>query len=130
MQGYLTQGRIVLLRTGPGTGTTISFEITFEGYTGAVEVLVVDTTELDADSGTVISAEVISLQEGTEPLQGDFTLSFRGQETAALSYDADADEVTQRFFRTTSPSNTLERFSNLDCPIEVGISALYLTRGW
>lgn len=74
----------------------MSFEITFEGYTGAVEALVVDTTELDADSGTVVAAEVTSLQEGTEPLRGDFTLSFRGHETAALSYNADADEVKKK----------------------------------
>lgn len=54
----------------------------------------VDTTELDPESGAIVSAEVISLQEGTEPLRGDFTLIFQGQETAALSYDATADEVT------------------------------------
>lgn len=53
-----------------------------------------DTTELDAESGAIVSAEAVSLQEGTEPLRGDFTLFFQGQETAALSYDATADEVT------------------------------------
>lgn len=76
-----------------GTGTTISYEITFDGYAGALELLVPDTSELVAESGAVVSAEVISLQEGTEPLRGDFTLSFRGAETVALSYDATADEV-------------------------------------
>lgn len=68
-------------------------EITFEGYSGAVEALVVDTNELTANSGAVVSAEVTTVQEGTEPLQGDFTLSFQGQETPALSFDADASEV-------------------------------------
>lgn len=79
--------------TPSGTGTTISYEITFTGYTGPVDLLVVDTTELVPESGAIVFAEVISLQEGTEPLRGDFTLIFRGQETAALSYDATADEV-------------------------------------
>lgn len=84
---------ILFFCIGPGTGTTISYEIAFEGYTGAVETLVVDTAELVADSGAVVSAEVIVLEEGTEPLRGDFSLAFRGQETPALSYDVDADEV-------------------------------------
>lgn len=70
-----------------------SFVITFDGYTGAVEALVVDTNELTADSGAVVTAEVNTLQEGTEPLEGDFTLSFQGQETPALGLDATANEV-------------------------------------
>lgn len=76
------------------TGTT-SFEITFEGYSGDVEALVVDTNQLTADSETVVSAEVTIVQEGTEPLLGDFTLGFQGQETPALSADASADEVSR-----------------------------------
>lgn len=86
-----------VIRPPPGTGTTISYEITFTRYTGPVDLLVVDTTELDPESGAIVSAEAISLQEGTEPLRGDFTLIFDGQETAALSYDATADEVTRYF---------------------------------
>lgn len=78
--------------TASATGI-ISFEISFDGYTGAIEALVVDTNELVADSETVVTAEVIDLQEGTEPLEGDFTLSFQGQETPALSLDANANEV-------------------------------------
>ncbi|CAN0156587.1 unnamed protein product, partial [Hapterophycus canaliculatus] len=78
------------------TGTIVSYEITFEGYAGAVEALVVDTTELVADSGAVVSAEVFVLEEGTEPLRGDFTLSFGGEETAALSYDVDATEMKRQ----------------------------------
>lgn len=74
----------------PVAGT---FEITFDGYTGAVEALVVDTNQLTAVLGTVVTAEVITVQEGTEPLLGDFTLSFRGQETPALSLDAADSEV-------------------------------------
>lgn len=61
---------------------------------GDVEPLVPDTSELVAESGAVVSSEVITLEEGTEPLRGDFTLSFRGQETTALSYNSTADEVT------------------------------------
>lgn len=71
----------------------MSFEITFDGYVGAVEALVVDTNDLTADSGTVVSAVVTLLEEGTEPLRGDFTLSFQGYETSALSYDSNANEV-------------------------------------
>lgn len=77
----------------PGTGTAISYEITFTGYTGPIELLVADTSELDAETGAVVSFEAVTLEEGTEPLRGDFTLSFQGQETAALSYDSTADEV-------------------------------------
>ncbi|CAM9800578.1 unnamed protein product [Ectocarpus sp. 6 AP-2014] len=90
-----TLGDVEVARTISGTGTTITYEITFDGYTGAVEDLVLDTTELEADSGAVVSAEVITLQEGTEPLQGDFSLIYRGHETAALSYDADATEASR-----------------------------------
>lgn len=82
-----------MLRNYAGTGTTISYEITFTGYTGSVEPLVADTSELDAETGAVISFEAVTLEEGTEPLRGDFTLGFQGQETAALSYDSTADEV-------------------------------------
>ena len=78
----------------PGAGTTVSYEITFTGYTGPIDLLVMDTSELDPESGDIVSAEAVSLQEGTEPLRGDFTLIFQGQETAALSYNATADEVT------------------------------------
>lgn len=76
-----------------GTGTTVSYEITFDDYIGVVEPLVPDTTELVAQSGEVISSEVITDQEGTEPLRGDFTLSFRGHRTPALSYNTTAEEV-------------------------------------
>lgn len=55
--------------------------------------MVPDTSELDAESGAMVSAEVVTLQEGTEPLRGDFTLIFDGEETSALSHDASADEV-------------------------------------
>lgn len=82
-----------MISANQGAGTTTSYEITFEGYTGPVETLVVDTSELVADSGAVVSADVIVLEEGTEPLRGDFSLLFGGQETAALSFDVDADEV-------------------------------------
>lgn len=76
-----------------GTGTTISYEVTFTGYTGPVELLVADTSELDAETGAIVSFEAVKFEEGTEPLRGDFTLSFQGQETVALSYDSTADEV-------------------------------------
>lgn len=72
----------------------ISFAITFDGYTGAVEPLVVDTNELTAASGTV-TAEVATRQEGTETLRGDFTLSFQGQGTPALSINATDVEVSR-----------------------------------
>lgn len=87
-------------RLHPAASATgvISFEITFQGYTGAVEALVVDTNELTAASGTVVSAEVTTLQEGTEALEGDFTLSFQGQETPAISLDASANEVRRRVY--------------------------------
>lgn len=99
----------------PGTGTTITYEITFDGYTGAVEDLVVDTTELEAGSGAVVSAEVITLQEGTEPLRGDFSLIYGGHETTALSYDADATEAsrtavhTKRLLGQNVGQNSLQR---------------------
>lgn len=76
-----------------GTGTTISYEITFKEYVGEVEPLVPDTSELVASSGAVVATEVVVLEEGTEPLRGDFTLRFRGQGTPALNYSATADEV-------------------------------------
>lgn len=79
-----------------GSGAVISYEITFDGYIGAVEPLVPDTSELVAQSGTVVSSEVVTLQEGTEPLRGDFTLRFRGQGTPALSYTSTANEVLTR----------------------------------
>lgn len=77
-----------------GAGTIVSYEITFDDYIGVVEPLVPDTTELVAQSGEVISSEVITLLEGTEPLRGDFTLSFRGHHTPALSYNTTAEEVS------------------------------------
>lgn len=78
-----------------GTGTAISYEITFSVYTGAIAPLVPDISELVAESGTVVSAEVIELEEGTEPLRGDFTIRFRGQETAHLRYDSSAEQVSR-----------------------------------
>lgn len=70
----------------------------FDGYSGLVEPLVPDTTELLAESGAVISSEVVTADEGTEPLRGDFTLSFRGQHTPALSYNSTADEASAADF--------------------------------
>lgn len=77
----------------------MSYEITFSGYTGAVDPLVPDTSELVAESGTVVSAEVIELEKGTEPLRGDFTIRFRGQATVHLSYDSSAEQVSSRMAR-------------------------------
>lgn len=77
-----------------GTGTTTSYKIVFDDYNGLVEPLVPDTTELVAESGAVVSSEVVTVEEGMEPLRGDFTLSFRGQHTPALSYNSTADEVS------------------------------------
>lgn len=100
-QGFLSINVCVTpsLRSPAASGTgTISLAITFEGYTGAVEALVVDTNQLVAASGAVVSAEVAIRQEGAEPLRGDFTLSFQGHETPALSYNADDIEVRLHVF--------------------------------
>lgn len=76
-----------------GTGTTVAYEITFGAYTGLVQPIVADTSELVAESGAVVVADIVTLEEGTEPLRGDFTLAFRGQETPSMSYDVAADQV-------------------------------------
>ena len=44
----------------------------------------------------MVSAKVVELEKGTEPLRGDFTLSFRGQETVHLSYNSSAEQVNHR----------------------------------
>lgn len=46
-----------------------------------------------AESGSVVSVEVVILEEGTEPLRGDFTISFKGEETVALRHDSTDEEV-------------------------------------
>lgn len=46
-----------------------------------------------AQSGAVITAEIVAEQEGTESLRGDFTLRFEEEGTPALSYNVTADEV-------------------------------------
>ena len=117
----------ILAPAASAAGVT-TFEITFDGYTGAVEALVVDTNQLTHVGGTVVTAEVVTVQEGTEPLEGDFTLSFQGQETPALSIAAPADEVrchvlAKALFEASQPSLRLYR-GCFDAAVAQGIGVL------
>jgi len=80
----------VLARAGgarPGGGTvqgptavnsTYSYRVTFEGYSGPLEALALESHSLEDRAETLGTVRAV---KGTMPLRGTFTLSFRGAST-------------------------------------------------
>jgi len=83
--------------------TASIFDVTFTGYIGPVSPIVVDITRLGKISAALVpAASVTRIVKGTEPLQGTFTLSFRGYETVPLAYNISAQEMARQLMNLRS----------------------------
>ena len=77
--------------TRSGGGNTFTWSITFNALDGDVPALFVDTAMLEG--GANLKATVDEITKGSGTLDGDFTVSFLGHETAPLSITASDTDV-------------------------------------